>query len=441
MIDEEISFLEQSCDRLRKEIERFSTPRERRTQARDSGIATLNGANGGQYYDPENTVVLQANEERDGIDDIERTSHVTVRRAKAHSEEKRGDLRMIESDESAQPQTTQLMDLMKAMQTKLDKLEIQVQNGARQRRPIQTSGGNLSNGVVCYYCKEKGHIRRNCPSLKSRGADKKSEPYRKCPGEGKTRRIRSNRRKNKCMNANIGANTSNHEAGIFLQTKVNEVQAKRRFVDINIKEDIRFDATTHAPDSGRKFAKSIKCKWRCAPSVWKSNIWYQDVSQTIYKDTTIAKMTAIDAEKSTARFEKQSSGELREDLRDLLDRVRLLHSSTEVEDNKNVLASASLRGSHDESKDIQLVRKWIDLGKRPSFSDVSQHGGEDNSDNEPENKGDLQIGDSSPHDDVHIEETEPFISVEETGASGNCQPRRDRNAPKWLQDYEVDYSG
>uniref|UniRef100_A0A8W8J306 Peptidase A2 domain-containing protein n=1 Tax=Magallana gigas TaxID=29159 RepID=A0A8W8J306_MAGGI len=283
ILDEEISFLEQSCDRLRKEIERFSTPRDRRAKARDSGIATLNGASGGQYYDPENTVVLQANEVRDDIDDIERTSHVTVRRAKAHSEgntsealladalgdhilgtetasappaagarilssatltraplerrnadvmrrnsinyapirelqtesrqsavprgdieactdpgKKRGDLRMIESDESAQPQTTQLMDLMKAMQTKLDKLEKQ----------------------------EKGHIRRNCPSLESRGADKKSEPYRKSPGEGKTRRIRSNRRKNKCMNANIGANTSNHEAGIFLQTKVNEVQAK-----------------------------------------------------------------------------------------------------------------------------------------------------------------------------------------------------------------------
>lgn len=37
--------------------------------------------------------------------------------------------------------------------------------------------------------------------------------------------------------------------------------------------------------------------------------------------------------------------------------------------------------------------------------------GEDNCDNEPENKCDLQIGDSSPHDDVSIEETEPFISV------------------------------
>lgn len=67
--------------------------------------------------------------------------------------------------------------------------------------------------------------------------------------------------------------------------------------------------------------------------------------------------------------------------------------------------------------------------------------GEDNSDNEPENKCDLKIGDSSPHDDVHIEETEPFISVKETGAIVNCRPRRDRNAPKWLQDYEVDYSG
>lgn len=45
--------------------------------------------------------------------------------------------------------------------------------------------------------------------------------------------------------------------------------------------------------------------------------------------------------------------------------------------------------------------------------------GEDNSDNKPKNKGDLEIGGSSPHDDVHIEETGPFISVEETGASAN----------------------
>lgn len=61
MIDEEISFLEHSCDRLHKKIERFSTPRERRTQVRDAGIATMNGTNGGQDYDPENTVVLLEN--------------------------------------------------------------------------------------------------------------------------------------------------------------------------------------------------------------------------------------------------------------------------------------------------------------------------------------------------------------------------------------------
>lgn len=46
---------------------------------------------------------------------------------------KRGDLRMIESDERAQPRTTKLLDLMKAMQIKLDKLEKQVQNRPRQR--------------------------------------------------------------------------------------------------------------------------------------------------------------------------------------------------------------------------------------------------------------------------------------------------------------------
>lgn len=98
--------------------------------------------------------------------------------------EKRGDLRMIDSDEGAQPQTTQLMDLMVAIQTKLEKLEKQVQNGVRQRRPTQTSGENLSNGVVCYYCKKKGHIRRNCPSFRSKKVDKKGEPSRKSSGEG-----------------------------------------------------------------------------------------------------------------------------------------------------------------------------------------------------------------------------------------------------------------
>uniref|UniRef100_A0A8W8J6L5 CCHC-type domain-containing protein n=1 Tax=Magallana gigas TaxID=29159 RepID=A0A8W8J6L5_MAGGI len=337
------------------------------------------------------------------------------------------------------------------MQTKLDKLEKQVQNGARQRRPIQTSGGNLSNGVVCYYCTEKGHIRRYCPSLKSREADKKSEPYRNSLGEGKTRQIRSNRRKNKCINANIGANTSNQEAGIFLQTKVNEVQAKmlidtgasltlisKKIYDLMPQHTLPIleessqrvlnasgdalpqygraifrievcQSETHIPAKvtditvdgilGLDFLKmgngiinlgtntlrlndeecAVSCEGamgcyrikaaddvhipprselvikgkisgdnKCATidyivepeekflergralvgrtlvkggeniPVRLMNI--TDVPQTIYKDTTIAKMTAIDAEKSTARFEKQSSGELREDLHDLLDR-------------------------------------------------------------------------------------------------------------------------
>lgn len=70
--------------------------------------------------------------------------------------------------------------------------------------------------MVCYYCKEKGYIWRNCFSLKSRGVDKKSEFFRKSLGEGKIWWICSNCRKNKCMNVNIGVNILNYEVGIFL---------------------------------------------------------------------------------------------------------------------------------------------------------------------------------------------------------------------------------
>uniref|UniRef100_A0A8W8NC53 Peptidase A2 domain-containing protein n=1 Tax=Magallana gigas TaxID=29159 RepID=A0A8W8NC53_MAGGI len=199
-----------------------------------------------------------ANEERDGIDDTERTNHVTVRRAKAHSEGNTSEALLADAlgdhilgtETASAPPAAGAPILSSATLTRaplerrnadalrrnsinyapIRELQTESRQSAVPRGDIEActdpGSGNLSNGVVCYYCKENDQIRRNCPSLKSRGADKKSEPYRKSPGEGKTRRIRSNRRKNKCMNANIGANTSNHEAGIFLQTKQNEVQAK-----------------------------------------------------------------------------------------------------------------------------------------------------------------------------------------------------------------------
>lgn len=49
MIDEEISFLEESCERLRLEIQNWSTPIAN-TRVRDSGIATMASANG-SYHD------------------------------------------------------------------------------------------------------------------------------------------------------------------------------------------------------------------------------------------------------------------------------------------------------------------------------------------------------------------------------------------------------
>lgn len=41
MLDEEISFLEQSCERLRLEIEKQSTPVVSNRSMPDSGIATI----------------------------------------------------------------------------------------------------------------------------------------------------------------------------------------------------------------------------------------------------------------------------------------------------------------------------------------------------------------------------------------------------------------
>ena len=50
MMDKEISFLEKSCEPLSRDIEMYSTPTDKRAQARDSGIATMVGASGGQSH-------------------------------------------------------------------------------------------------------------------------------------------------------------------------------------------------------------------------------------------------------------------------------------------------------------------------------------------------------------------------------------------------------
>lgn len=78
MVDEKNSFLESSCERLRKEIERYSTPLDRGSQARDSVIATLIGTIGDQSHSTDDTVILQGNEQSGNF--IERASaeHVTV---------------------------------------------------------------------------------------------------------------------------------------------------------------------------------------------------------------------------------------------------------------------------------------------------------------------------------------------------------------------------
>lgn len=97
IVDEEISFLESSCEQLRKEIERYSTPLDRRAQARDSGIATLVGAIGDQSHATDDTVVLQGNEQSGNLVERASNEHVTVRPAKAQHRNGRSETELADA--------------------------------------------------------------------------------------------------------------------------------------------------------------------------------------------------------------------------------------------------------------------------------------------------------------------------------------------------------
>lgn len=80
----------------------------------------------------------------------------------------------------------------------------------KQNRPE-----NTDNRTTCYYCKEKGQIRRNCPKLKNKEANKNSNASAK--KDGIARRICSKHRG--CF-----------ESGIFVEAVINRVRSKMLIV-------------------------------------------------------------------------------------------------------------------------------------------------------------------------------------------------------------------
>ena len=145
--------------------------------------------------------------------------------------ERRGELRLVESTEhddvkSAQP--LELIDLMTKMQSQLDKLEKQVQsqNWRPREHTLQARDKKTSDGVICYYCKEKGHIRRNCPKLRNKDTNKNRNSPSKKSDSGSARRIRSKRRRNQRMQGHVGGSTVSNEAGIFIEAEVNGTRTK-----------------------------------------------------------------------------------------------------------------------------------------------------------------------------------------------------------------------
>ena len=98
-MDKEISFLEKSREQLSRDIEMYSTPTDK---ARDSGIATMVGASGGQSHlkspSADDSVILQRNE-RSGwpIEESTDTDNVTARQAKAQKKSNSNEVKLADA--------------------------------------------------------------------------------------------------------------------------------------------------------------------------------------------------------------------------------------------------------------------------------------------------------------------------------------------------------
>jgi hypothetical protein len=81
-LDDDLSFFEKSCEKLRRDIERYSTLRDR-AHARDSGIHTIIEASADRDINPYETVILP----NDASVELENNSsnHVTVRKAEVQN--------------------------------------------------------------------------------------------------------------------------------------------------------------------------------------------------------------------------------------------------------------------------------------------------------------------------------------------------------------------
>jgi hypothetical protein len=98
--------------------------------------------------------------------------------------ERRGDLRMVDNVSSAQSaQMTELVELMRKMQSKVDTLGKEVHDRAYNQELSLQASNRRCNSVVCYCCKKKDHIRRNCPILKNKEDQKAAQ----ISSEGNTR--------------------------------------------------------------------------------------------------------------------------------------------------------------------------------------------------------------------------------------------------------------
>ena len=118
-----------------------------------------------------------------------------------------------------------IVEMMQAFNKKLDDLQKDLEKAKRYQAGSQrnTRISDIKNDTECFKCGQKCHWKRECKEQMRRRPQTEETPVKSAARHLRTRR-RKHRRNQK--RAYLGVNTSNKEAGMYIDLKINHLQTK-----------------------------------------------------------------------------------------------------------------------------------------------------------------------------------------------------------------------
>ena len=119
-----------------------------------------------------------------------------------------------------------LLEMMQAFNKKLDDFQKDLEKVKRNQAGTQqnTRISDIKKDTVCFKCGEKGHWKRECKEQQRKRPQTEKTPVKYAARHLLRTRRRRHRRNQK--RAYLGVNTSNKEAGMYIDLKINDVPAK-----------------------------------------------------------------------------------------------------------------------------------------------------------------------------------------------------------------------